>query len=890
MEKGETPMKSQINHIGLSLALIGLLLMPFAALVPPANSWAVPVIDAVDESKSGDTTISELALLAANQAGLEYLTQKWKTGIGGTGIGASSLTAFDIDNDGMQEIVAGGGYGFDNNSFWYILSYSTKRGNYPQEWLSQEYSNTISRIVVADVTNSGQYAIYVALSNGVVQIYDATRRELLHTFSSPFGSIADIAIADVDNDSEQEIVTSSSSGIVVYDAGTLAKEWQTASYGSDDVEVANVDSDAAPEIVTTKYVIDGSSHALEWDYSADGFGAIVQLADIDNDNMAEIIAAQNWYRINAFDADTYSSKPWDIPTSHDIDALYVVDFDNDGVQEIVYGDGQWGAIHVIDSTTRVEEWHINNPEHGVTSIGFGDVDNDGVAEILWGAGWSSTGPDHLFIGNTTTHGIEWQSQDIVGPLSALDVGDVDNDDTNEIVMVSFESDSGYNDGMIFVYDAETYELEWRSDPILNGHARTGVHALELADVDNDNVLEILIATAYDSLIMADGLIMAYDGISHNLDWQTVKHDGTYFSALAVADIDNDGQLEVIGGQAREHTGATGVYVRVFDGSTGIEEWRTADLTYWGGVYDIDTGNFDEDENPEILFSVSDGNAYVYDGVTRGQEWQSSFANTRAVAGVDVDQDDDMEILIGTSSGQLYAFDGQTYVQEWVELLSSQSINSLRLADIDRDLAPELVLTDDSYLLVYDAATRNLVWQSEDLGGSAGDRGHLVIDDIDHNAHKEVVLGSDFAMYVFAPGMRQVYLPLVMRGYCGPDNYEPNDSCNQAYGPLTSGQTYQSWISCYDLATYKKSDYFYINISTTNAINIYLTDIPAGTDYDLYLYRYPGDDPDNPAAKSVGTGSSESISYAPPAAGRYYIRVYSYSGFSTSPYSLRVTYD
>jgi hypothetical protein len=140
----------------------------------------------------------------------------------------------------------------------------------------------------------------------------------------------------------------------------------------------------------------------------------------------------------------------------------------------------------------------------------------------------------------------------------------------------------------------------------------------------------------------------------------------------------------------------------------------------------------------------------------------------------------------------------------------------------------------------------------------------------------------------------VYLPSILKGggdhQCGPDKYEPNDSCGQAYGPLTSGQTYQSWISNCDLDTYKKSDYFYIDISTLNSINIYLTNIPGGTDYDLYLYRNPGDDPGNWAARSISTGSSETISYSPPATGRYYIRVYSYSGFSTSPYSLQVTYD
>lgn len=141
--------------------------------------------------------------------------------------------------------------------------------------------------------------------------------------------------------------------------------------------------------------------------------------------------------------------------------------------------------------------------------------------------------------------------------------------------------------------------------------------------------------------------------------------------------------------------------------------------------------------------------------------------------------------------------------------------------------------------------------------------------------------------------RITYLPIVMKSgpECDPENYEPNNGCDQAHGPLTSDRTYPSWISDCDLATYKKSDYFYVDISTTNTINVYLTNIPAGTDYDLYLYRNPGDDPNHPAARSEEEyNSSEMISYTPPATGRYYIRVYAYSGSSASPYSLRVTYD
>jgi bacillolysin len=124
------------------------------------------------------------------------------------------------------------------------------------------------------------------------------------------------------------------------------------------------------------------------------------------------------------------------------------------------------------------------------------------------------------------------------------------------------------------------------------------------------------------------------------------------------------------------------------------------------------------------------------------------------------------------------------------------------------------------------------------------------------------------------------------GSCDPDNYEPNDSFAQAYGPLTSGQTYQSYISCCDVA--RRRDYFYINIGTTNTINIDLTNIPPGVDYDLYLYNANEDEVD----RSWRNGNlPEHISYNPLSTGKYYILVFSpYSHYSASPYSLRVTYD
>ena len=148
-----------------------------------------------------------------------------------------------------------------------------------------------------------------------------------------------------------------------------------------------------------------------------------------------------------------------------------------------------------------------------------------------------------------------------------------------------------------------------------------------------------------------------------------------------------------------------------------------------------------------------------------------------------------------------------------------------------------------------------------------------------------------------PYIQKVFLPIIMQGYCGcgPDNYEPNSPCNQAWGPLILDQTYQSYISCCDVAFGKNGeggrgyDYFFFEMTTTRHITIVLDNTLASKDYDLYLYRHPDcknwitEAPDhNSVVETI------SVSLNP---GIYYVLVFSPFGqYSASPYSLRVTYD
>jgi hypothetical protein len=695
----------------------------------------------VSEASSG---VSPESYSGIDTSGM--LVQEWQTGIWGSGIGLSGLSVLDLDDDGQAEIVAGGGIGFGQNTFWRISSFNSSTSKYSFEWMSRDYSpTTIQRIVVGDPEQSGNYRIFVWLGNGTIEVYDAATRQLLASFSGPLSGSSSHAfsLADVDGDASIEIVMGSSSGLAVLDALTYALEWSTTDYITSELAVGNVDTDTAPEIITTSQVIDGITHVMEYTEPA-GFGAHVATADIDADGMEEIIAAAAWYKITTFDADLQSPK-WDIPVSLDIQALLVGDIDLDGASEIIYGDGQWGSIHVISTQTQTEEWQISNPEHGVTNVAFGDPDGDDQVELLWGAGWTSTGPDYLYIASTDTFTIEWQSTDIGGPLNALDTGDVDADGETEIVVVSYESESGYDDGNIFVYDAKTHQLEWQSPAVLGGYAMLGIHDLKLADIDQDGRLEIVLATAD----IYDGVILAFDGVTHNLDWTSPNSYGASFTALEINDIDQDGTMEVIAGEKREHTGATGVYVRVFNPRTNQEEWRTTDLGYWASTYDIASGDADGDGNREILFT-NNGSAYLYDGSTHVREWIQSSSYFTAADIQDVDQDGTPEILLGTDMGYLIAFDGTTHAQKWSKMVSAtmRHVRSFSKVNLFPTQEQYLLVTDETTLYVYKLPGLQMVWQSAILGTYLGYGNHLSYGDLDHDQKMEIVVGNKTAVIEF----------------------------------------------------------------------------------------------------------------------------------------------
>ena len=116
--------------------------------------------------------------------------------------------------------------------------------------------------------------------------------------------------------------------------------------------------------------------------------------------------------------------------------------------------------------------------------------------------------------------------------------------------------------------------------------------------------------------------------------------------------------------------------------------------------------------------------------------------------------------------------------------------------------------------------------------------------------------------------------------------EPNDNgLTQANGPIIPGLTYYGTFE--DAADLQ--DYFYLDLPASHSVELYLSNIASGENYDLVLR-------DTNCETVVGYSAqpgnaNEHILTPPLPVGRYYIQVYNYSQVgSEQPYYLRVIYD
>jgi len=207
-------------------------------------------------------------------------------------------------------------------------------------------------------------------------------------------------------------------------------------------------------------------------------------------------------------------------------------------------------------------------------------------------------------------------------------------------------------------------------------------------------LEVVIGSNYLGSVWAfdgdnsDGI---NDGITADLSWYpySAGTEGIHWDVLwvfqtggsvvatpAIADVDKDGELEVI-------IGSTDGNLYVLNGINGTPE---AIFPTGGAIYSsAAVANLDGDPYLEIVVGSTDGKLYAFswDGSTAKTKWTFAtggpFYSSPAIG--DVDGDGALEVVVGSNDGKVYALTASG-AQEWSYATGGAVYSSPALANRD----------------------------------------------------------------------------------------------------------------------------------------------------------------------------------------------------------------
>lgn len=377
----------------------------------------------------------------------------------------------------------------------------------------------------------------------------------------------------------------------------------------------------------------------------------------------------------------------------------LADINNDGLKEIVAIDsistGGDGRIHVLNlQGQELSGWPINIYTSGRSAAALGDLDKDGDLEIVVG-GDKEDGSDFGIVyafhhngnpvaGFPLTLTTRWSAiqasptlydinQDnyleiIIGDFngtlytishngtilssynsgmgairSAAAVGDINNDGYPEIAFRKDNSQAGNN---VFLLDKNLNLLkQWQIEEAVDYSSPV------FADLDNDGQLEILVANSWTEKIYAfnsDGSPVSGWPVTINGTILPGSGSGTHY--IAAADLDLDGNLEVVANGSQ--------YKGIFawrNNGTPLAGWPAAqDTNNW---FDgpITIADINGDNYPEVLAGNCDTKiyAYNYDASLAGG-WPkittTKMYATNSLEVTDIDNDQKLELVTALQDG------------------------------------------------------------------------------------------------------------------------------------------------------------------------------------------------------------------------------------------------
>lgn len=429
----------------------------------------------------------------------------------------------------------------------------------------------------------------------------------------------------------------------------------------------------------------------------------------------------------------------------------LVDLDGDGKLDIVAP--RHSVLYVYDHTGELR-WQTawaasasNSPEHGTVrmwpSAAVGDFDGDGDAEIAVSAHPDDNGYNVAVYDHTGELLPGWPQAYGDAEVRSVAAADVDGDGRAEILINKqadgpatnvFELDGTAASGWPQVGECAAPE----GDCIDYGGFNQNIGA---GDLDGDGVMDVV--STYDAIGFGiwsgDGAnfsahpdfadawvtgVEAYHDVALAMQgWGTGDRSEFTYSPPVIADIDGDGEAEVVLGGDHEHSESTE--------NQGISVWvLNADMTRPAGW------EWPKDSGPPLVYDGSPGHNIV--------------PNYPAPAVGDLDGDPGLEIVIPSYDGKLYAFRSTgelVWVYAYGQAAPYVGASEALIVDLNGDGSPEVLFSTyaggepkepgaPAHLIVLDAGGNELHRIELSLRGSMAAPS---VGDLDGDGQLELVI-------------------------------------------------------------------------------------------------------------------------------------------------------
>jgi hypothetical protein len=339
-----------------------------------------------------------------------------------------------------------------------------------------------------------------------------------------------------------------------------------------------------------------------WESEALGGKWGLEVADIDQDGDLEILAMGSGNVINIYSAIDFSLKG-NITISSSggyfspiYDLIYAAQADTDAALEIIC------KSSTINGGFKVIDGITKSVEWDYSGdldhIAVADIDADNKAEII-------AGGNAIEVFDVETQTSKGESQNItyygnlsyVAMMRDIEINDVITGGNKEIVVLV---DEFSGNGRLFILDSQT--LEFKLNKSLSGCFQ----CMDLADIDSDGNIEIILGDGGVTLgtLSYFGHINIYDSTG-TLEWGSLDL-GEMITGIRCADIDNDGNKELVTASDR---------IKILNASNKSAIWSGTNLISVGDDDCLVLADIDGDGKFDILTRVdsySAGNrALVY---------------------------------------------------------------------------------------------------------------------------------------------------------------------------------------------------------------------------------------------------------------------------------------